>query len=36
MCKLLEDVCGMNVLLKVIKSGDSMWELTMIGRYGDW
>ena len=35
-CKLPEDVCGTNVPLKAIKPGDPMWELTMIGRHGDW
>ena len=35
-CALPEDVCGTNVPLKTIKPGDSLWELTMLGRHGDW
>ena len=35
-CALPEEVCGTNVPLKTIKPGDPMWELTMLGRHGDW
>lgn len=35
-CVLPEDVCGTNVPLKTIKPGDALWELTMLGRHGDW
>ena len=35
-CTLPEKVCGTNVPLKTIKPGDPLWELTMLGRHGDW
>jgi len=35
-CTLPEDVCGTNVPLKTIEPGDPLWELTMLGRHGDW
>ena len=35
-CVLPADVCATNVPMKNIQPGDPLWELTMIGRHGDW